>query len=144
MAMAFNPFHRFRKHQRVILAVVTIALMLVFTISWGMGDITTRLFGGRNGPSDSGPQVTTLKFSSSWFSTQTKVYQGTVDSEARRRKLASDFVVYVLANATTDAMAEMAPFQQNPFQPPDPKNVKYPAVLGSYIQNREFRFRFGQ
>src|SRR5437016_5394587 len=36
------------------------------------------------------------------------------------------------------------PFHRNPFQPTDPKTIKYPPALGSYIQTREFRYRFGR
>lgn len=36
--MAFNPFHRFRKHQKVIFAILTIVCMFVFVLSFGKGD----------------------------------------------------------------------------------------------------------
>jgi hypothetical protein len=37
--MAFNPFHSFRKHQKVIFAALTIVCMLTFVLSFGRGDI---------------------------------------------------------------------------------------------------------
>jgi hypothetical protein len=137
MAMAFNPFHRFRKHQRVILAVVTIMLMLVFGLTWGMGDITQRLGGA---PRDSGDLVTTFKFSSSVFSTETKVWQVDVDRQNRLRSASNDFILNVVGKGTSDAMDKMAP-PQNMFAPPDPKKMKYPVQLTEFISRREERVR---
>ena len=48
--MAFNPFHTFRKHQRVIFSVLTIACMFIFVFTWGVGDFSQRTsgwFGGK-------------------------------------------------------------------------------------------------
>ena len=51
--MAFNPFHGFRKHQKVVFAMLTILCMLTFVLCSGMGgDLGERimyLFGGRGG-----------------------------------------------------------------------------------------------
>ncbi len=133
--MAFNPFHRFRKHQRVILAVVTIALMLVFGLTWGMGDVTRML----SGPTaNSGQLVTNLKFSSSTFSTQTKVWESDVEKENRRRALADEFIRFVVGHGSFDAMQQMAPARK-PFEQVDPTKVKYPAILADFITRREER-----
>ena len=40
--MAFNPFHSFRKHQKVIFAVMTIICMFVFVLQFGRG--LTKIF----------------------------------------------------------------------------------------------------
>ena len=51
--MAFNPFHAFRKHQKVFFAVLTIVCMFVFILQFGSGDIFQRLLGhGRQGKGD--------------------------------------------------------------------------------------------
>src|SRR5205807_7670506 len=36
--MAFNPFHGFRKHSRVLFAILTIICMITFVLSFGRGD----------------------------------------------------------------------------------------------------------
>jgi hypothetical protein len=48
--MAFNPFAKFRKHQKVIFAALTIICMLTFVLAYGKGDIFDRAahwFGAR-------------------------------------------------------------------------------------------------
>ena len=40
--MAFNPFHTFRKHKKVMFAALTIICMGVFVLSFGPGDIFQR------------------------------------------------------------------------------------------------------
>lgn len=50
--MAFNPFHRFRKHQRTVFAALTILCMITFVMSSGFGggdffSEVRRFFGGR-------------------------------------------------------------------------------------------------
>jgi hypothetical protein len=37
--MAFNPFHKFRKHQKVIFAALTILCMVTFVLCTGIGDL---------------------------------------------------------------------------------------------------------
>src|SRR5262245_25005698 len=34
--MAFNPFHGFRKHQKVVMAILTIACMFIFVLTGSM------------------------------------------------------------------------------------------------------------
>ena len=41
--MAFNPFHRFRKHQKVFFAALTIVCMFVFVLQFGTGDAIQRM-----------------------------------------------------------------------------------------------------
>jgi hypothetical protein len=134
--MAFNPFHRFRKHQRAILAVVTIMLMLVFGLTWGMGDVTTRLFGGA--PKGAGPLATTFKFGSGTFSTQTKVYEKDVSDQMRRRRLVNDFILNVVAPLSKDAIDKLSPpFDRNNFNFNRP--VKYPPELADFFRSRDIR-----
>ncbi len=56
--MAFNPFHAFRKHQKVWFAGLTIVCMIVFILQFGSGDIFQRLMG--HGPRGKGDKLTTL------------------------------------------------------------------------------------
>src|ERR1700736_1543622 len=55
MTMAFNPFHGFRKHQKVVFAALTIICMLTFVLASGVGTAggdffseMTRWFGGKS------------------------------------------------------------------------------------------------
>ena len=56
--MAFNPFHAFRKHQKVWFAGLTIVCMIVFILQFGSGDIFQRLMG--HGSQGKGDKLTTL------------------------------------------------------------------------------------
>jgi hypothetical protein len=55
--MAFNPFHRFRKYQKPIFAVLVLVCMFVFILQFGTGDIFSR---GRGGSGQRGEVVATL------------------------------------------------------------------------------------
>jgi hypothetical protein len=81
--MAFNPFHRFRKHQKVIFAVLTILIMFVFVLSTGtrgdfFNDILPRFFGGKG---TKGPLVATVY--------GTKVYDKDLKLEQEREQVAN-------------------------------------------------------
>jgi hypothetical protein len=85
--MAFNPFHAFRKHQRVLMAALVIFCMFIFVLQFGRGDPIERLmnlFGASRYGYRKGPLVTTLDGS--------KVYEGELYGLARQRRLASDFL----------------------------------------------------
>ncbi len=82
--MAFNPFSWFRKHQKVIFAVVTIVIMFVFILQFGQGDAFQRMLGIFGASRASGEVVTTLNGS--------KVREGDLDNLRRRRKVASNFM----------------------------------------------------
>ncbi len=82
--MAFNPFHWFRKHQKVVFAGLIIMCMFVFIASFGAGDVVQRglaYFGAARGQ---GEMVVKVEGS--------KVYDGDLEKVARRRKAASDFL----------------------------------------------------
>jgi hypothetical protein len=83
--MAFNPFHRFRKHQKVYFAILTIVCMLVFVLQFGAGDPFQRLLGWIGMGRNRGEKVTALYGKS--------VYQRDLDELKRQRVLASDFLV---------------------------------------------------
>jgi hypothetical protein len=91
--MAFNPFHRFRKHQKVIFAVMAIVCMFVFVLQFaaGRGDPLQRLmdwFGARR---NQGEVVTTLY--------SKKVYQGDLERLSFDRQMANEFIMEVVVRA---------------------------------------------
>jgi len=90
--MAFNPFHSFRRHQKVIFAGLTIVCMGIFVISSGMGggDIFNQLTG--------------------WMSNRSRTHQAaklyghdvdemTIAMTQRRRQLANDYMQIVTQRA---------------------------------------------
>jgi hypothetical protein len=86
MDMAFNPFHRFRKHQKVFFAILTIICMITFVFQFGAGDPFTRIMGwfGYVGSKGKGEVVTTLYGD--------KVHEGGIDYLRLQRRLAQDFM----------------------------------------------------
>jgi hypothetical protein len=58
--MAFNPFHRFRKHQKALLAVMAILCMFIFIGQFGRGDPISKLMQWLGMRSQKGQPVTTL------------------------------------------------------------------------------------
>jgi hypothetical protein len=83
--MAFNPFHRFRKHQKAFLAILTIVTMFIFVFQFGAGDVFTQALNYFRGFGDKGQRVTTLYGD--------KVYEADLEQLKRKRKAASDFVL---------------------------------------------------
>jgi hypothetical protein len=89
--MAFNPFHSFRKHSKVIFAILTIICMFTFILSGGFGKADAfewflSLFGaGRS----QGKLVTTLYGD--------KVYEGQISDRSRSRQIANDFALKAVA-----------------------------------------------
>src|SRR5262245_64519176 len=91
--MAFNPFAKFRKHQKVIFAALTIICMLTFVLAYGKGDIFDRAahwFGARG----KNPPVA-------------KVY----DSPVTARELDSLRQQRILAREAVEAALSTAAFQ---------------------------------
>src|SRR5271166_3716361 len=80
--MAFNPFHRFRKHQKAIFAVLTIVCMFVFILSFGPGDIFSNAFRRAR---ERGELVTTLY--------GRKVYMQDVSMLLAQRKMVNEFIL---------------------------------------------------
>jgi hypothetical protein len=60
MEMAFNPFHRFRKHQKAFMVFLTVMTMIIFVFSFGAGDVVHRGLAWFAGMRGSGKVVTTL------------------------------------------------------------------------------------
>jgi hypothetical protein len=86
--MAFNPFHSFRKHQKVIFAVLAIICMFVFVLQFGRGDPIERMMRLFGGGRAKGPLVTTLY--------SKKVYQSDLSRLLTQRRLASTFLASVI------------------------------------------------
>ena len=82
--MAFNPFHRFRKHQKTYFAVLTIICMFVFVLQFGRGDAIERLMGLFGASRARGDYVTTLNGA--------KIYTSELERLGRRREIANKFV----------------------------------------------------
>ena len=98
--MAFNPFHRFRKHQKVIFAVMAIVCMFVFVLQFGKGDFFDRaasLFGGGK---TQGPLVATVY--------GTKVYEKELVDQSRRQQAASALVAALMVEAVDSALNDAA------------------------------------
>src|SRR5262249_46437047 len=81
--MAFNPFHGFRKHSKVIFAILTIICMITFILSFGRGDFFEWIV-GMIGASKKGDVVTTLYGD--------KVYETDVNKRYHARRNANLFL----------------------------------------------------
>ena len=79
--MAFNPFTAFRKHKKVIFAMLTILCMVTFVLCSGFGDASQWLFGLLGVSSRQGDVVTELYGK--------EVYEGEINERARLRQIAS-------------------------------------------------------
>jgi hypothetical protein len=96
--MAFNPFHSFRKHQKVIFAVLTIICMFVFVLQFGRGDIFER-FGGIFGAGKAqGKYVATLH--------GTKVYEGDLEKLQAQRQMVNSFILSLIGHSIQDVRQE--------------------------------------
>ncbi len=87
--MAFNPFTYFRRHQKVIFALLAIVCMFVFILSFGAGDFFTWAQAYFATPRNQGSVVATLY--------GTKVHEGDLRRTQDHRQLASEFLIQVLA-----------------------------------------------
>ncbi len=83
--MAYNPFNVFRRNQKTLFAILTIIIMVVFTLSFGAGDFFQWLptLVGQSG--NRGEAVATIDGS--------KVYEADLQKINLNRYLASDFML---------------------------------------------------
>jgi hypothetical protein len=101
--MAFNPFHTFRKYQKVLLAILAIFCMFVFVLQFGRGDPIERLmsyFGAGRSGFRQGQLVTTLH--------DKKVYEGDLSQVQFRRDLATGFLIYAANEGGVKKVLDMA------------------------------------
>ncbi|HBI45463.1 MAG TPA: hypothetical protein DDY78_21805 [Planctomycetales bacterium] len=98
--MAFNPFNTFRKHQKVIFAVLTIICMFVFILQFGKGDITHLFSGAGQGK---GEKVVTLY--------GRDLYTNDLTGISNSRQLANEFIFTALIAAQTDANKDIEDYK---------------------------------
>ncbi len=96
--MAFNPFHSFRKHQKVFLAAVTIMAMVTFIFTGFAGDPIQRGLQAIANMRGRGPLLATVSGE--------KLYEFDLEKLARQRQAASDFLVIVASISERDALQE--------------------------------------
>src|ERR1700722_1989635 len=104
--MAFNPFHSFRKHQKVIFAVLTILCMFVFVLQFGRGDVFERVAGWFGGGKMRGEYVATLNNS--------KVYTGELDGPRGlrvQRVMANTFILSLMRGSVDSVLDD--PYAKN-------------------------------
>jgi hypothetical protein len=131
--MAFNPFHAFRKHQKVFFAILTIICMITFVFSFGRGDLFQRLMAAMGAGRSRGPVVTTLYGK--------KVHEGDLDRVLRRRQLANEYMQRVVLNSLFMSMAALEKEVAKP-TPPDWAKGLDPVVRQSISQfGRQFNFQ---
>lgn len=82
--MAFNPFHRFRKHQKVWFAGLTIVCMIVFVCTGFGGDVVSRFLGWAGANRSRGEVVTKLYGK--------EVKESDLQDLARQRTFANEFM----------------------------------------------------
>ncbi len=123
--MAFNPFHRFRKHQKAFFAVLTIICMITFVFQFGAGDPFTRIMNWFGYYGHKGDVVATLYGD--------KVYQRDMDILNRQRRLAQEFLTYAVASLT-EAVQELQK-QQAAASSPDRRTTDAPPPLPIDVQN---------
>ncbi len=95
--MAFNPFSGFRKHAKVMFAILTIICMMTFVLSggFGRGDAFDWLI-SKIGGGGKGEEITTLYGK--------KVYEGAVGQRHAQRQVANDFMASALGSGTLATM----------------------------------------
>src|SRR5207249_3428207 len=102
MPMAFNPFHSFRKHRKVVFAALTIVCMFTFILS-GVGgfrgsDPIERLLNVFGSTRHQGPLVVTLHGK--------KLYQSDLDRLRVGRQLANTLALQAAGEAREVAAME--------------------------------------
>src|SRR5215470_3535857 len=92
--MAFNPFHAFRKHQKVVFAALTIICMLTFVMAGGsfaggdfFSELTRMITGGRSRI----PEVATVYGK--------RISDRDIQELRQQRRLANDFMLMAVSTA---------------------------------------------
>jgi hypothetical protein len=96
--MAFNPFHRFRKHQKGIFAVMAIICMFVFILQFGRGDAIEKALNLVGYSRAKGEVAITLYGK--------KIREGDLQALSQRRQAASEFLQRVCALGLTEAVED--------------------------------------
>lgn len=108
--MAFNPFHRFRKHQKVFFAALTIVCMFVFVLQFGAGDAIQRMLAWFGSDRGRGALVTELKTKVHYAGKDfgKKVYETDLEEVRARRNLADRFMIIAALRGQAAFMGQLA------------------------------------
>ncbi len=98
--MAYNPFHWFRKHQKVFFAGLTILCMMVFIFQFGPGDLFQSALGWIGARANRGPDVAKLNGK--------PVSEEELSKLAARRRAASEFLVAAVGGNILASASELA------------------------------------
>src|SRR5947208_13547791 len=122
--MAFNPFHGFRKHSKVIFAILTIICMITFILSSGLGrgDFFDWLVGLVGASSRQGEVVTTLYGD--------KVHESQLGERERLRRIASDFVASAVLTRHLETAEETVKVLLQP--EPSPESAERSSALVAF------------
>src|SRR5665213_840042 len=123
--MAFNPFHAFRKHQKVFFAVLTIVCMFVFILSFGPGDIKSWFSGGSQGRGD---KVVALY--------GRDLYTNDLTAISKTRQLANEFISVALNAAQADANKDVEDYKPEKPDPADETLQRLSAGRSELFQAR--------
>lgn len=125
--MAFNPFHRFRKHQKVVFAGLILMCMFVFILSIGSGrsDPITQLMERFGAGRQRGQLVTTLYGS--------KYYESDLERLSRRRQAADEFLRFAMQQAAQTTVDEVEKQQKE--AKPEGRDLVLTEVLNN-LRNR--------
>src|SRR5467141_2923450 len=105
--MAFNPFHAFRKHQKVVFATLTIVCMLTFVMAGGSfagGDFFSELTRWVSGRSRTQEVATVYGH---------RISERELQELRRQRRLANDFMKYAVWQAHNNIIADIRTKTQN-------------------------------
>jgi hypothetical protein len=130
--MAFNPFHRFRKHQKVFFAILTIVCMFVFVLQFGSGDPIQRLLSWIGAGRGRGAVVAKLYGK--------KIHEADLEEVLARRRLANNFMIV----AATDGQAAFVGALQK--RAMDEKDASLSPMVKDLVRNfgtRQMMARFG-
>jgi hypothetical protein len=130
--MAFNPFHRFRKHQKVFFAALTIVCMFVFVLQFGTGDAIQRMLAWFGSGRGRGTLVATLYGK--------KVYEADLEEVLARRKLANNFLYAAAFQGHAEFMGSLMKRAQD-----DKDNTLSPNIkdVAQRFQQRQMFMQFG-
>jgi hypothetical protein len=130
--MAFHPFTWFRKHQKVIFAILTIVCMFVFILQFGPGDPFTKAMSWFGMRGSKGQLVAKIHGD--------KVYESDLSDLQRRRQLANQFLGAAASTGASMAQAELVQ-AENKLDPDFKESVRMMARDPRALQDLQRRRR---
>src|SRR4051794_27650373 len=97
--MAYNPFTWFRRHQKVVFAVMLLVCMFTFVAYFGQGDAVSMALRLVGNPGRGGPVVATLNGQ--------KINETELSRLATLRRMASNFLLQVAWNNHPQALQDL-------------------------------------